>query len=67
MTDTSRDLTGRTFLVTGNQIGLYSEPEVVADIRPDHILTLDELSQLMPANVTKGLTNQFAPKEEAKA
>ena len=36
-------------------------------IRPDHIVTLDELSKLMPEQVPKDLTNRFAPKEEAKA
>ena len=65
-TDEAANINGRNFLVAGNQIGLYSEPQVVADIRSDHILTLDELSKLMPAQVTKDLTNQFAPKEEAK-
>ncbi len=64
--DEAANVNGRTFLITGNQIGLYSEPQVVADIRADHVLTLDELSKLMPAQVTKDLTNQFAPKEEAK-
>ena len=65
-TDEAANVNGRTFLVTGNQIGLYSEPEVVADVRPDHVLVLDELSDLMPKQVTKDLVNQFAPKEEAK-
>ena len=66
-TDEAANVNGRSFLVTGNQIGLYSEPQVVADIRTDHGWTLDELSQLMPDKVTKDLTNAFAPKEEAKA
>ena len=65
-TDEAANVNGRNFLVTGNQIGLYSEPQVVADIRSDHGWDLDELSKLMPDKVTKDLTNQFAPKEEAK-
>jgi 3-oxoacyl-[acyl-carrier protein] reductase len=64
-TDEASNVNGRTFLVTGNQIGLYSEPEVIADIRTDHVLNVDELSELMPKQVTKDLKNQFAPKEEA--
>jgi NAD(P)-dependent dehydrogenase (short-subunit alcohol dehydrogenase family) len=63
-TDEAANVNGRNFLVAGNQIGLYSEPAVVADVKLDHIVTLDELSKLMP-DVTKGLTNAFAPKEEA--
>jgi len=66
-TDEAANVNGRNFLVAGNQIGLYSEPQVIADIKLDHIVTLDELSQLMPEKVTKDLVNQFAPKEEAKA
>ena len=66
-TDEAANVNGRDFLVAGNQIGLYSEPQVIADIRPDHVMTLDELSKLMPEQVTKDLTNRFAPKEEAKA
>jgi 3-oxoacyl-[acyl-carrier protein] reductase len=65
-TDEAANVNGRNFLVAGNQIGLYSEPQIIADIRLDHIVTLEELSQLMPEKVTKDLTNLFAPKEEAK-
>jgi NAD(P)-dependent dehydrogenase (short-subunit alcohol dehydrogenase family) len=66
-TDEAANVNGRNFLVAGNQIGLYSEPQLIADVKLDHVVTLDELSKLMPENVTKGLTNAFAPKEEAKA
>ncbi len=66
-TDEAANVNGRNFLVVGNQIGLYSEPQVVADIRSDHGWSLDELSKLMPEQVTNDLTNQWAPKEEAKA
>ncbi len=66
-TDEAANVNGRNFLIAGNQIGLYSEPQVIADVKLDHIVTLDELSKLMPEHVTKDLVNQFAPKEEAKA
>ncbi|MEX1255880.1 MAG: SDR family NAD(P)-dependent oxidoreductase [Dehalococcoidia bacterium] len=66
-TDEAANVNGRNFLVTGNQIGLYSEPQVVADARSDHGWSLDELSDVMPKQVTRDLTNQFAPKEEAPA
>ena len=65
-TDEAANVNGRTFLVAGNQIGLYSEPQVIADIRST-TSSLDELSELMPEKVTKDLMNPFAPKEEAKA
>ncbi len=66
-TDEAANVNGRNFLVAGNQIGLYSEPQLIADVKLDHVVTLEELSKLMPESVTKDLTNQFAPKEEAKA
>ncbi|MCH8994301.1 MAG: SDR family oxidoreductase [Chloroflexi bacterium] len=66
-TDEAANVNGRTFLVTGTQIGLYSEPEVVIDIRSDQPWDMDTLSKVMPEKVTKDLVNQFAPKEEAKA
>jgi NAD(P)-dependent dehydrogenase (short-subunit alcohol dehydrogenase family) len=65
-TDEASNVNGRTFLVIGNQIGLYSEPQVIADIKSDHGWDIDEVSKLMPEQVTKDLVNQFAPKEEAK-
>ena len=66
-TDEAANVNGRNFLVAGNQIGLYSEPALIADVKLDHVVTLDELSKLMPEHVTMDLTNQFAPKEEVKA
>ena len=66
-TDEAANVNGRDFLVVGNQIALYSEPEIIAEARTDHGWNLDELSKLMPEQVTKDLVNKFAPKEEAKA
>lgn len=65
-TDEAANVNGRDFLVVGNQIALYSEPEIIAEARTDHGWNLDELSKLMPEQVTKDLVNKFAPKEEAK-
>ena len=66
-TEEASNINGRTFLVVGNQVGLYSEPKVVAEARSDHGWTIDELSKLMPEKVSGDLKNDFAPKEEAKA
>ena len=67
--DEASNVNGRTFMVAGNLIGLFSEPQVIADIKTDpaqNPWTVDVLSKLMPEQVTKDLVNQFAPKEEAK-
>ena len=65
-TDEAANVNGRDFLVVGNQIGLYSEPKIIAEARTDHGWSIDELSKLMPEQVTKDLVNKFVPKEEAK-
>ncbi len=65
-TDEAANVNGRDFLVVGNQIGLYSEPVVIAQVQSDHGWNLDELSKLLPEQVTKDLVNKFVPKEEAK-
>ena len=65
-TDEAANVNGRDFLVVGNQIGLYSEPVVIAQVQSDHGWSIDELSKLMPEQVTKDLVNKFVPKEEAK-
>ena len=65
-TDEAANVNGRDFLVVGNQIGLYSEPVVIAQVQSDHGWSIDELSKLLPEQVTKDLVNKFVPKEEAK-
>ncbi len=65
--DEASNVSGRTFLIAGNQIGLYSEPQIVADVRTEQGWSVDEVAKLLPEQVTKDLVNQFAPKEEAKA
>jgi NAD(P)-dependent dehydrogenase (short-subunit alcohol dehydrogenase family) len=66
-TNAAANVNGRTFLVAGNQIGLYSEPEIIADVKPDSALTFDRVVELVPELVTRDLTNQFAPKEAVPA
>ncbi len=65
-TEEAANVNGRDFLVVGNQIGLYSEPVVIAQVQSDHGWSIDELSKLLPEQVTKDLVNKFVPKEEAK-
>jgi NAD(P)-dependent dehydrogenase (short-subunit alcohol dehydrogenase family) len=66
-TDEAAEVNGRTFFVAASRIALYSEPEIAADATSDHGWSVDDLSKIMPEQVTKGLTNPFTPKEEAKA
>jgi 3-oxoacyl-[acyl-carrier protein] reductase len=54
-TDAASHVNGKSFLVGGGEIGLYSEPEIVSSIFKDGVWTVQELVDLMPRSVIKGL------------
>jgi len=60
------NINGRTFLVVGGQIGLFSEPEVTKiikkDWRKDGPWKLDELIARVPKELAQGLVNPSPPK-----
>lgn len=62
------NINGRTFLVVGGQLGLFSEPEVIKmikkDWRKDGLWTLDELVVRVPKELAQGLVNPSPPKRE---
>jgi NAD(P)-dependent dehydrogenase (short-subunit alcohol dehydrogenase family) len=64
------NINGRTFLVVGGQLGLFSEPEVIKlikkDWRKDGPWKLDELIARVPRELAQGLVNPSPPKEEKK-
>jgi hypothetical protein len=61
--DEADNINGCTFLVAGGQIGVYTEPEVKAQIEKAGVWTLDELIDIMPKQVTKGIVNPAPPKD----
>jgi NAD(P)-dependent dehydrogenase (short-subunit alcohol dehydrogenase family) len=61
-TDEAANVNGCTFFVGGGIIGIYSEPEVKAQIEKAGVWTLDELLDIMPQKITKGLVNPAPPK-----
>jgi NAD(P)-dependent dehydrogenase (short-subunit alcohol dehydrogenase family) len=66
-TDEAANINGRNFLVGGNTIGLYSEPELTRSLFADQEWSVDLLSDLMPKSLAAGLKNQWPAKEpEAK-
>jgi 3-oxoacyl-[acyl-carrier protein] reductase len=66
-TDDAANINGRNFLVGGNQIGLYTEPELERSIFTDSEWTVDKIAQLAPRTLAAGLKNQWPAKEaEAK-
>jgi hypothetical protein len=62
-TDAAVDINGCDFGVAGGRIALYSQPVVTAQIEKDGVWTLDELMDVMPQKITKGLVNPAPPKE----
>lgn len=62
-TDEAANINGRTFLVTGNKISLYSEPEEIKTIETNTKFTVDELVKTVPDTLAKGLVNPAPPKE----
>jgi 3-oxoacyl-[acyl-carrier protein] reductase len=65
-TDEAGYINGRTFMVRGNQVSLYSEPVLERTIwaRGEHF-TVDELAEVVPQTIGQGLRNEWAPPAEA--
>ncbi len=65
-TDEAANINGRTFMVRGNQVGLYSEPQTERVIfAPGDLWTVDQLAAVVPQTLSAGLRNEFGPKPEA--
>ena len=60
-TDEAANINGCTFLVTGDQIALYSEPVATKTIYKAGVWTLDELSAVVPSTLAAGLVNPAPP------
>ena len=60
-TDEAANINGCTFLVAGNQIGLYSEPQPIRTIFKTGAWTLDELVAAVPVTLAAGLANPSPP------
>lgn len=60
-TDEAANINGCTFWVGGGEIGIYSEPEVKSRIYKDGIWTLEELINIVPRTLARGLVNPAPP------
>jgi NAD(P)-dependent dehydrogenase (short-subunit alcohol dehydrogenase family) len=62
-TDEAAGINGCTFMVTGDKISLYSEPQEIKSINPKSgRFTLDELIDVVPGTLAAGLVNPSPPK-----
>lgn len=61
-TDAAANVNGYDFAVGGGQIGVYSQPELQANINePGKVWTVDELVDILPKKVTSNLKNPAPP------
>jgi 3-oxoacyl-[acyl-carrier protein] reductase len=58
-TDAAKNVNGRTFYVCGDEIGLFSEPEVVCSLSRSGGWTLDSLDSYARERLIGDLTNDF--------
>ncbi len=57
-TDEAANINGRVFFVGGGTIGMYRKPEIITSISAKgKVWSLEELLDLMPEKVTKGVVN----------
>ena len=58
-TDAAVNVNGRDFQVGGDEVGLYSEPEVVRGLYRDGGWDLDSLDKVAARDLIAGLHNEF--------
>jgi hypothetical protein len=58
-TDAAKNVNGRTFYVCGDEIGLFSEPELVCSLSRADGWDLDSLDNYACERLTADLTNDF--------
>jgi NAD(P)-dependent dehydrogenase (short-subunit alcohol dehydrogenase family) len=58
-TDAAGNINGRSFYVAGEEIGLWSEPELIRSIARPGGWDLDSLDEFAPQAMTSDLTNPF--------
>jgi len=64
-TDQAGDINGQVFGAAGSSIFLYSKPQEIKTLfKSEGIWTLDELIDLVPGTVAKGLINPSPPKND---
>ena len=54
-TDAAAGINGKTFFVSGGEIGLYSEPAISSSIFKEGVWTIQELVDLMPKSLARGM------------
>ncbi|MGB6089548.1 MAG: SDR family oxidoreductase, partial [Candidatus Binataceae bacterium] len=61
-TDAAANVNGRTFVVGGEMVGIYPEPEPSRTMIREGGWDLDALDRTAPSQLTSGLRNEFLPR-----
>ena len=61
-TDAAKEVNGRDFVVSAEQVSLMTLPTPVASVFTDEVWTLDQLDEQLPQTITRGLRNEFPGK-----
>jgi NAD(P)-dependent dehydrogenase (short-subunit alcohol dehydrogenase family) len=61
-TDAAANVNGRTFVVGGELVGLYPEPEPIRTMICEGGWDLDALDRVAPSQLVAGLRNEFVPR-----
>ena len=61
-TDAAANVNGRTFVVGGEMVGLYPEPEPIRTMIHEDGWDLDALDRSAPTQLIAGLRNEFVPR-----
>jgi 3-oxoacyl-[acyl-carrier protein] reductase len=59
-TDAAKNVNGRTFYVSGDEVGLFSEPEVIRSLTRPGGWDLDSLDSQASEGLIGGLINNFS-------
>jgi NAD(P)-dependent dehydrogenase (short-subunit alcohol dehydrogenase family) len=62
--DAAAGVNGQDFVVSAQQVSLMTQPVPAASVFTDEVWTVDQLDALLPQSLTRGLRNEFAPKEK---
>jgi len=65
-TDAAANVNGRSFYVAGEEVGLWSEPELIRSLTRSGGWDLDSLDAVAPDAMTGDLTNPFAIEDPLK-
>ena len=63
-TDAAANVNGQDFVISAQQVSRMTIPSPEASAFTEDVWTIDQLDTLLPQSLTRGLRNEFAPKQK---